>query len=236
MSFDFEFFIQTFVKTFRGLPVTLKLTAFALLAAMPAGFFFAVLRMREKGLIKRIITVYVSFVRGTPIVVQILMIYSLIPSMLSSLFQGLKLPINVFDINPMLYAYIIFTLNTIALLSEVFRSALYTVEKGQLEAAQAAGLTTAQAYRRIIIPQALAAAVPNICTTTTNLIKSTSLAFLMTVKDITAVAKVEAAYGYNYIEAYIVIWIVYILLCSLVEMSFRLIERRLKRYRTGVVI
>jgi L-cystine transport system permease protein len=125
----------------------------------------------------------------------------------------------------------VFTLNTIATLSEVFRSALSTVDRGQLEAAEAAGLTPIQAYVRIIIPQAMVTAVPNICTTTTNLIKSTSLAFLMTVKDITAVAKVEAAYGYNYIEAYMDIWIIYIVLCTIVELFFKILEKRLRAYK-----
>lgn len=235
MSFNIDFFIKTFLTAFRGLPVTLKLTVFSLLIAIPVGFLFAVLRLKEHSLSRKLIMVYISFVRGTPIVVQILMIYSMVPSVLAVLFRTLQVPINIFDVNPMLYAYIVFTLNTVALLSEVFRSALSTVERGQLEAAEAAGLTTLQGYIRIVIPQAMAAAVPNICTTTTNLIKSTSLAFLMTVKDITAVAKVEAAYGYNYIEAYMVIWVIYILICSIVELMFKLIERRLKTYRRVTV-
>lgn len=235
MSFNFEFFYQTFFTAFRGLPVTLKLTAFSLLISLPLGFLFAVIRLKERSKVKNLVSVYISFVRGTPIVVQILVIYSLIPSIMASIFKGLDIKMNVFDINPMLYAYIVFSLNTVALLSEVFRSALATVEKGQLEAAQAAGLTTFQGYRRIVIPQAMVAALPNICTVTTNLIKSTSLAFLMTVKDITAVAKVEAAYGYNYIEAYIVIWIIYIIICSLVEILFKLVEKRLKVYKRALV-
>jgi L-cystine transport system permease protein len=235
MSFNLDFFIKTFFTAFRGMPVTLKLTAFSLLLSLPVGFIFAVLRLKEKSTVKKMITVYVSFIRGTPIVVQILVIYSVVPSILAAVFGLLKIRINIFDVNPMAYAYIVFTMNTIALLSEVFRSALTTVDRGQLEAAHAIGLTTFQGYRRIVIPQAMVAALPNICTTTTNLIKSTSLAFLMTVKDITAVAKVEAAYGYNYIEAYLVIWIIYIIICSIVELLFKLLEKRLKVYKKALV-
>lgn len=235
MSFNFDFFLKTFITAFNGMPVTLKLTAFSLLIALPVGFLFAVIRLREKSTAKNIVKGYVSFVRGTPIVVQILLIYSVVPSALASVFKELNISFNVFDIDPMLYAYIVFTFNTIALLSEVFRSALATVEKGQLEAAEAAGLTTLQGYIRIVIPQAMVTAIPNICTTTTNLIKSTSLAFLMTVKDITAVAKVEAAYGYNYIEAYMVIWIIYIIVCTVVELLFKLLEKHLKIYKTAAV-
>jgi L-cystine transport system permease protein len=209
----------------------MKITALTLLISLPIGFLFAVIRLREKSASKKLISIYISFIRGTPIVVQVLIIYSMVPSVLAAIFKGLNLPINIFDLNPIIYAYIVFTLNTIATLSEVFRSALSTVDRGQLEAAEAAGLTPIQVYVRIIIPQAMVTAVPNICTTTTNLIKSTSLAFLMTVKDITAVAKVEAAYGYNYIEAYMDIWIIYIILCTIVELFFKILEKRLRAYK-----
>lgn len=113
------------------------------------------------------------------------------------------LQVNVFQIDPIIYAYIVFILNAIALLSEVFRSALLSVSQGQLEAGVSIGMTLPQVYVRIIIPQAMVAALPNLCNLAVNLIKNTSLVFLMTVKDITATGKIAASYGYNYIEAYI---------------------------------
>ena len=64
-----------------------------------------------------------------------------------------------------------------------------------------------------------------------NLLKSTSLAFMMTVKDIMAIAKVQAAYGYNYIEAYLVVLLIYILLCTLVQLLFKAVERYLSSYK-----
>ena len=86
---------------------------------------------------------------------------------------------------------------------EVFRSALSTIEKGQLEVAHSVGLSTFQAYTRIIIPQALVVALPNICTATVNLIKATSLGYAMSLPEITLKAKVAANVGYNYVEAYL---------------------------------
>ena len=90
-------------------------------------------------------------------------------------------------------------------LAEILRSAILTVDKGQLEAAQAIGLTNRQAYIRIVFPQALRSALPNLCNLVINLVKGTSLVFVMTIKDITAIAKVEASYGYQYFESYLVI-------------------------------
>lgn len=100
-----------------------------------------------------------------------------------------------------------------------------------MEAALSIGMNRFQAYVRIIIPQALTAALPNICNTTVNLLKSTSLAFMMTVKDVTAIAKIDASFGYNYLEAYLVIFFIYILLCSLVQGVFHLTERAAAAYK-----
>lgn len=234
MSFNIDFFIETFFLALTGIPTTLKITVVTLLISIPFGFLLAVIRINKIPFIARLGAIYVSFIRGTPIVVQILIIYSMVPSILAIFLKSVNSSINVFDINPILYAYIVFSLNTIAILSEVFRSALLTVNKGQLEAAQSIGLTSLQSYRRIIIPQALVAAVPNICSAAMNLVKATSLAFLMTVKDVTAIAKVEAGFGYNYIEAYLDVWIIYLIICSLVEILFRLSEKNLKKYKTAV--
>ncbi len=139
----------------------------------------------------------------------------------------------MFALNPIIYAFFVFSLSTAAGLSEVFRSALLTISRGQLEASFTSGLTYWQAFRRIIIPQALVAALPNLCTATVNLIKNTSLAFMMTVKDITAVAKIEASFGYNYIESYLDIFVIYIIICSVVQGLFKVWEKSLSVFRTG---
>lgn len=232
MSLNTEFMMETFFASLEGIPVTLGITLVALIISFPIGFFMALGKMGDGKISRKIIAFYVSFIRGTPIVLQILFIYSLLPTTLNYLFKTvLNLDINVFKINPLWYAFIVFSLNTVAVLSEVFRSALTTVNHGQLEAALSVGLNRPQAYIRIIIPQALVAALPNICNTTVNLLKSTSLAFMMTVKDITAIAKLSAAKGYNYIEAYIVIFCIYIILCTAVQLLFRAIEGSLSVYK-----
>lgn len=231
IDFNTEFFINTFFKALSGIPTTLNITAVTLIISIPLGFLLAIIRVKKIPVLARIGEIYVSFIRGTPIVVQIYIIYSMFPSILASLFKNMNSSINVFDIDPILYAYIVFSLNTTAILSEVFRSGLFTVNKGQMEAAEAIGLTTFQSYYRIIIPQALVAAVPNLTTASLNLIKATSLAFIMTVQDITAIAKVEAGFGYNYIEAYSDVFIIYLVLCSIVELLFKLLEKRLKVYK-----
>lgn len=232
MRLDTEFMWNTFWKVLSGIPVTLNITVIALLVSVPLGFFMALSKSGNGKIGRRIITGYVSFIRGTPVVLQILFIYSILPTTLNYLIKTVwGLNFNIFRADPIIYAYIVFILNTTAVLSEVFRSALATVSHGQLEAALSVGLSKSQAYIRIIIPQALVAALPNICNSTISLLKSTSLAFMMTVKDITAIAKIEASFGYNYLEAYLVIFFVYILLCTAVQLIFHIVERYLSSYK-----
>jgi L-cystine transport system permease protein len=231
MNFNLDFMMATFWVALTGLGVTLKLTFIPLLLATPIAFAFAIIRLKKIKGFYQIITFYISLLRGTPIVLQILLFYSLLPSVLNAFFESLQIQLDIFSLNPIIYAYIIFTLNSVATLSEVFRSALLTVQNGQLEAAKTVGLTSLQAYVRIVIPQALVSAFPNISNTTVNLLKGTSLAFLMTVKEITALAKLEAAYGYNYIEAYLTIFVIYVLLATVIQLLFGFLEKRFGRYK-----
>lgn len=229
--FDVEYFFRTFWLSFKALPVTLKITAVSFSAGTILGFMIALCRIHRTKAASQICAFFVSFIRGTPVVLQVLVVYSIIPSFLNSALKNAGSSIDVFSINPIVYAYIVFSLNNTAVLSEVFRSALLTVSKGQLEAGLACGLTKCQTFTRIIIPQALESALPNICNATINLIKNTSLAFMMTVKDVTAVARIEASYGYNYIESYLDIFLIYVIACSLVQQIFRLAERKVSAYR-----
>lgn len=235
MKLNTKFMIDTFFQALAGIPVTLQLTFLTLLISAPIAFFMALGKIEKRKLAGPLISGYVSFVRGTPVVLQILFLYSLLPTLLNYLIKEVfGLSFNIFRMNPIIYAYVVFVLNTTAVLSEVFRSALLTVGHGQMEAALTIGMSKRQAYVRIIIPQAIVSAIPNICNTTISLLKSTSLAFMMSVQDVTAIAKVKAAYGYNYIEAYLDICLVYILLCSMVQLLFKLIEKAASSYKRVV--
>jgi len=230
---DFEFLIDTFFVALSGVPIALLITVVSLLIALPLGFLLALTRINKIPVLNRFAQVYVSFVRGTPVIVQIFIIYNSVPLLLSSIFKEYGININVYEINPIWYAFIVFSLNTTAILIEVFRSSISTVSKGQLEAAQSVGLTNVQAFRRIIIPQTLVVALPNICTATVNLIKATSLGYALSLHEITLRAQVAANASYNYVEAYLDIFIVYLIICSLVEYLFKVYEKRLTKYKSA---
>ncbi|MDG3180676.1 amino acid ABC transporter permease [Streptococcus suis] len=223
---DIQYIISTFLKTLAGVPVTLGIMLVSIILSFFPALFLALGRHYKVKGVTSFSIIYLAFIRSTPQILLILFFYSLFPSLLNNLFKGTG--INVFSIPPIAYAFVIFSLMTIGSLSEIIRSAILTVDKGQLEAAQAIGLTNSQAYIRIIFPQALRSALPNLCNLVINLVKGTSLVFVMTVKDITAIAKVEAAYGYQYFESYLVIFLMYILICGLIQFLFNKLENYVK--------
>ena len=226
------FIIDTFIKALHGVPVTLGIMVVAILLSFLPALFLALGQIYKVRGVKTFSIVYLAFIRATPPILLILFFYSLFPSLFPSLlnqfFKGIGSHVDIFKVNPLYYAFIIYSLMTTGSLSEIIRSALLTVDKGQLEAAQAIGLTTRQAYLRIVFPQALKAALPNLCNLVINIVKGTSLVFVMTIKDITAIARVEAAYGYQYFESYFVIFILYLIICGIIQVLFNFGERKLQ--------
>ena len=224
--------IETLQNAVGAIPVTLLLTFVPFLIGSPIAFFLALAQLRKVRFWSKFSKLYVSFVRGTPVVVLVLLLYNTLPGQLAALFKALGSSFNVYKaIPPITYAYFIFTITAISALIEIFRAALSSVDRGQLEAAYAMGLSTTQAYIRIIIPQAAVAAMPNLCNLLVMLIKNTSLAFMMTVKDITQTAKLGAALNYKYAEAYIVILVIYIVICLILETIFKQLEKYLGRHK-----
>lgn len=223
---DLNYIVNTFLVTLKGIPVTLIIMVVAILLSFIPALLLALGQIYKVRGVRTFSVVYLAFIRATPPILLILFFYSLFPSLLNQIFKSLGSQVDVFKFNPLYYAFIIYSLMTTGSLSEILRSAILTVDKGQLEAAQAIGLTNFQAYRRIVFPQALRSALPNLANLVINLVKGTSLVFVMTVKDITALAKVEASHSYQYSESYLVIFVIYLIICGLIQWMFRSLEKR----------
>jgi ABC-type arginine/histidine transporter, permease protein, putative len=223
---DLNYIVNTFLVTLKGIPVTLIIMVVAILLSFIPALLLALGQIYKVRGVRTFSVVYLAFIRATPPILLILFFYSLFPSLLNQIFKNLGSQVDVFKFNPLYYAFIIYSLMTTGSLSEILRSAILTVDKGQLEAAQAIGLTNFQAYRRIVFPQALRSALPNLANLVINLVKGTSLVFVMTVKDITALAKIEASHSYQYSESYLVIFVIYLIICGLIQWIFRGLEKR----------
>ena len=223
---DLNYIVNTFLVTLKGIPVALIIMVVAILLSFIPALLLALGQIYKVRGVRTFSVVYLAFIRATPPILLILFFYSLFPSLLNQIFKSLGSQVDVFKFNPLYYAFIIYSLMTTGSLSEILRSAILTVDKGQLEAAQAIGLTNFQAYRRIVFPQALRSALPNLANLVINLVKGTSLVFVMTVKDITALAKIEASHSYQYSESYLVIFVIYLIICGLIQWMFRGLEKR----------
>ena len=233
---DLDYIAKTFLETLKGVPTTLVIMIVAMVLSFVPALFLALGQIYKVKGVRTFSLVYLAFIRATPPILLILFFYSLFPSLLNQFLKSIGSDIDIFKLNPIYYAFIIYSLMTTGSLSEILRSAILTVDKGQLEAAQAIGLTTIQAYVRIVFPQALRSALPNLANLVINIVKGTSLVFVMTIKDITAIARVEASYGYQYFESYFVIFLQYILICGLIQWGFSILEKRyIRREKRQVV-
>ena len=230
---DLDYIAKTFLETLKGVPTTLIIMIVAMVLSFLPALFLALGQIYKVKGVRTFSLVYLAFIRATPPILLILFFYSLFPSLLNQFLKSIGSDVDIFKLNPIYYAFIIYSLMTTGSLSEILRSAILTVDKGQLEAAQAIGLTTSQAYVRIVFPQALRSALPNLVI---NIVKGTSLVFVMTIKDITAIARVEASYGYQYFESYFVIFLQYILICGLIQWGFSILEKRYIRREKGQVV
>ena len=136
MSLNTEFIYNTFFLVLKGVPVTMKIVGVVLLISLFLGFLFAVVRTNSNGIFSKILGVYVSFARGTPVMVQIYLIYTALPTVLAPYFKEKGIAFDVYSIKGMTYAYFIFSFGMIPVMSEMFRGALSSIDKGQLEAAK----------------------------------------------------------------------------------------------------
>lgn len=233
---DLDYIAKTFLETLKGVPITLIIMIVAMVLSFLPALFLALGQIYKVKGVRTFSLVYLAFIRATPPILLILFFYSLFPSLLNQFLKSIGSDVDIFKLNPIYYAFIIYSLMTTGSLSEILRSAILTVDKGQLEAAQAIGLTTSQAYVRIVFPQALRSALPNLVNLVINIVKGTSLVFVMTIKDITAIARVEASYGYQYFESYFVIFLQYILICGLIQWGFSILEKRYIRREKGQLV
>lgn len=232
--FNLEFAITTMRDIIlHGIPVSFYILFFTVIISLPLGFLVGLVRFKRVPVASQILSVLVSFFRGTPLIVLIFLIYNAFPDLVNNFVRGMGWDIDVYGLllgNIKMYAVVICSTFTISTLSEVFRSALTAVNPNQLEAAHSVGMSSFQAYVHIIIPQALVSAIPNIANDVVGLFKGTSLIFYMGVQDIMGVAKSNAGMAYAYVEAYVDVLIVYVVLCFVMQKLFDLLEHRLNVY------
>jgi L-cystine transport system permease protein len=234
---DIHFLIESFPAIVARLPITIGIAVGSLIISLFIGLTTALIKIYRVPVLKTISSFYVSFVRGTPLLVQIYLVFYGIPKVIY-FFQteyGWVLNIDVNIIAPEVYALLAFSINLGAYLSETIRSAIESVDRGQFEAARAIGLSPTQMMLKIIFPQALSVAIPNLGNMFISTIKDTSLVFIIGVIDIMGQAKILGSRGLAFFEVYIAVSIIYWIICIIVERLLVIVEKRSRRYERGVV-
>lgn len=231
---DFSYMIESIPAIAKGIPISLAITFIAFIIGLIIGLFVALIKIYKVPVLYQLTNLYVSFIRGTPLLVQIFLSYYGIPLVIRFINVNYDLDWDVSFIPAIYFIYVAFSLNAGAYLSETIRSAIQAVNKGQMEACYSVGMTTSQGLRRIILPQAVTVALPNIGNFFVALLKDTSLAFAASVPEIIGQAKIIAGRTSKFFEVYIVAALIYWLICIVVEKLLRYLEIRFRKYERGV--
>lgn len=213
-----------------GFANTIKLTLVTFVLSSLIGLIVALIKIEKVPVLSPLSHLYTSFFKGTPLMVQILVFYYGIPLVLNTFNDRYGWNMNVNDIPAIIFMYIVFSLCYGAYISEVMRAAILSVDKGQSEAGYTIGMSKFTTFRRIIFPQALSNALPNLGNYFVDLVKGTSLAFTATVLEILAAAKILGGREYKYFESYLAAAIIYWVICTLFQLLFNKVEKISRRH------
>lgn len=202
-----------------GLQVTISLFLVVLVLSIPGGILLALLRLSGISLLNRIVGFFVYIMRGTPLMLQILFIYYALPIMTDGSIQ--------FD--DATAAIVSFVLNYSAYLCEVFRGGIQSIPRGQYEGAKVLGFSYVQTMRKIILPQMVKRVLPPLANETINLLKDTSLVYILAMNDILRITRSIVQRDFD-ISAFVVAGIFYLLMTFVLTNIFDRIEKRLAVY------
>lgn len=204
----------------EGLKNTIVISIFAILLGLVIGILVATIREldkqknKSKHIAKKICNLYVDFIRGTPSVLQLMIIYYII-------FKGVQ-------INILLVGVISFGIGSGAYISEIIRAGISSIDKGQNEAAKTLGLSYYQRMRYIILPQAIKNILPALGNEFISLLKDTSIAGYIGIMDLTKASTIISSRTYDYFFPLVIIAVIYLILVMILTKIVHIFEKRLK--------
>lgn len=217
LLFDPVLAIESLPYVLEGIWYTLLISILSMLIGLVIGFFLALARTSPLKIMQWPARLYISFMRGVPILVILFLLY-------------FALPVIGIEFTAVQAALIGFSINSAAYIAEVFRSSLASVDKGQWESSTALGLTYWQTMRRIILPQSVRIAVPPLSNVYLDLIKASSLAAMITVPEIFQKARVVGAREYDLLTLLILVALIYWAICSVMTVLQNYLEKRFADY------
>lgn len=221
--FVWERFFEDIPQILPYLSVTFSIVFYATFFGVLLALAIVLVQMKKVPVLHSFFNVYVSFMRGTPMLVQLMIVYYGIPSFID--------PVLGTNINrewsAVVFAYVTFILNQGAFLSAIFYSAVTAVPYGQTEAALSVGLTGFQTFKRIILPQMIRVALPPFGGDLVGVFQNSSLVFLIGVTDIMGRAKSIGAATKHVLEAYVLVMLIYILISLTIRLLFYYLNKKL---------
>lgn len=215
MKIDFGAIVEYIPYLLGGILVTLEIAIAAALLGSLLALIFSLLS-RKKGIVQKLIKVFIDFFRGTPLLFQLAFFHYGIPQI-----TGL-LP------TPYISALIVFSINSSAYLSEILRAGIESIDKGQIEAAHALGVKSWDISISIIIPQALRNVLPAIMNEFITLVKETSVVSMISLTDIMRRQQIVSAATYRFFEPLLFIGLVYYIMNIILSNIGKVLERKLK--------
>jgi len=233
-----DIYAQVFATVAKGIGITVFVTVIAFALASMLGLGFALMALSGSRWLRQISRFYVEIIRGVPILVLLFWIafvgapafvagWNAITAPLQA--AGLFGELLVRDVSLLWRAIMALTIGYSAFIAEVFRAGIQSVDKGQIEAAKALGLTRGQRFRLIVFPQAIRTILPPLGNDFVAMVKDSSLVSVLGVADITQIGKVYAAGSFRFFETYSIVAYIYLLLTVGLSLSLRALERRLRR-------
>lgn len=232
--FDIDFMLRAVPDVLAYLPVTLEIAAASFAIGLVLAFLIALTRffhIRGLSLLSR---VFVSIMRGTPAMCQLLLAYYGLPVLLQAVNQQWDTAFSVNGIPPIVFAIVALSLNGAAFMSETIRSAMLSVGEDQLEACYSLNMTRWQAVRHVVLPQAISTALAPLGNTAISMLKDTSLVFNISVVEMMAEAKIFGARAFRFFEVYVVVSLIYWVCCFVLERLIALLEKRSRHYERSV--
>ncbi|BBO79071.1 amino acid ABC transporter permease [Desulfosarcina widdelii] len=223
--------IESLPRLMGGTWVTIQITALSVLIGLCLAVPVALMRVAKSRMLSVPSYVFCFYFRGTPLLVQIFLIYYG-----SGQFVDLLQSVGLWQFFRQAYfcAVLTLTLNTAAYTAEILRGAIEAVPWGEVEAARACGMNTRVMYRRIILPKAFRLAWPAYTNEVVFLLQATSLVSIITVMDLTGVTRVISARSFAFYEMFIAAALIYLVLVYGVLFVFRRIERRITSHMQAV--
>lgn len=219
--FNINLIIQYLPQLLSRLHITLLIVLSATVIGLFFGIILALFRVYKVPFLNQISIVYISFMRGTPILVQMFIVFYGLPILL------MKIGININRWDKLYFVIITYGLNAAAFKAEMIRAAIANIPAGQVEAAYSVGMTKLQAFSRIIAPQSVIIILPTLGITLVALLQDTSLAFTLGIIDVMGKVNAIAANTYRSIEGYVSAAIIFFVLSILLEQLFSRIEKKL---------